>query len=292
MNRPDLVALRHALPPSPRTRFAPAPTGYLHLGHVVNAVYVWGLARALDGRVLLRIEDHDRGRSRPEYDRALLDDLAWLGLAADEGPVRQSENAEVYGDRLAALARERQVYACDCSRRALGSGPYGGRCRTRRLAPGRGRGMRVALDPGVERFEDALLGPQTQEPSSQCGDLLVRDRNGNWTYQFAVVVDDLRQRVDLVIRGADLLDSTGRQLALARMLGGSAPIYLHHRLILKPSGEKLSKASRDTGLRELRAAGWTPGQVLGEAAFQGGLMPQARPFTAAELPGLFTQAVA
>ena len=145
---------------------------------------------------------------------------------------------------------------CDCSRKELGPGPYPGRCRTRGLAAGRGRGVRVELGPGVERFDDGLLGPQAQEPAAQSGDLLLRDRLGNWTYQFAVVVDDLRQGVDLVVRGADLLDSTGRQLALGRLLGRPAPpVFLHHPLILKPSGEKLSKANRDTGLGELRARG-------------------------------------
>ena len=147
----------------------------------------------------------------------------------------------------------------------------------------------MELGPGVERFEDGLLGPQAQEPAAQSGDLLLRDRLGNWTYQFAVVGDDLRQGVDLVVRGADLLDSTGRQLALGRLLGRPAPpVFLHHPLILKPSGEKLSKANRDTGLGELRARGWSPDRVLGEAAARGGLLPQARRLAADELARLFT----
>jgi glutamyl-tRNA synthetase/glutamyl-Q tRNA(Asp) synthetase len=246
------------------------------------------MARALGGRVLLRIEDHDRGRCRPEYDRAVLEDLAWLGLVPDDGPVRQSDDATVYEEWLARLDRQRHVYLCDCSRRQLGPGPYEGRCRDRRLGPARARGTRVVLEPGVEHFDDALLGAQEQDPSKQCGDLLLRDRNGNWTYQFAVTVDDFRQDIDLVIRGADLLDSTGRQLALARMLGRrSPPVFAHHPLVLKASGEKLSKAGRDTGLRDLRAAGWTAARVLGEAAFQGGLLPLAHPLHVAELAGLF-----
>jgi glutamyl-Q tRNA(Asp) synthetase len=287
--RPDLDQLRRRLPAAPLTRFAPAPTGYLHLGHAANAVFVWGIARALGGRVLLRIEDHDRGRSRPEYERALLDDLAWLGLEPDSGPVRQSEDAAIYAECLEALAASAHVYVCGCSRKQIGERAYGGRCRHRGLAPGRERGLRLELAAGVERFDDAVLGPQVQEPARQCGDLLLRDRNGNWTYQFAVVVDDLRQGVDLVIRGADLLDSTGRQLAVARLLGRrSPPVFLHHPLIVKPSGEKLSKANADTGLRELRAAGWTPERVLGEAAFRCGLLPKARQLTAEALAPLFT----
>jgi glutamyl-tRNA synthetase/glutamyl-Q tRNA(Asp) synthetase len=289
VSRPDLDALRRRLPPSPLTRFAPAPTGYLHLGHAVNAVFVWGLARALGGRVLLRIEDHDRGRSRAEYDHALLEDLAWLGLEADLGPVRQSDDGHAYATHLAALAASHHVYACDCSRKELGPGPYRGRCRTRGLVAGRGRGLRLELGPAEERFDDALLGLQTQKPASQSGDLLLRDRLGNWTYQFAVVVDDLRQGVDLVVRGADLLDSTGRQVRLARLLGRPAPpVFLHHPLILSPSGDKLSKANRDTGLRELRARGWTADRVLGDAAYRAGLLPQARRLDAGELAGVFT----
>src|SRR5437762_755507 len=136
------------------SRFAPAPTGYLHVGHVLNAVYVWGITRAHAGRVLLRIEDHDAQRSRAEYEAALLDDLRH--------------------------------------------------------------------------------GRQVQQPSKQCGDLLVRDRHGNWTYQFVAAVDDFVQGVTLVIRGDDLLASTGRQILLARLLGrDQPPRFLHHSLIMK-----------------------------------------------------------
>jgi hypothetical protein len=137
---------------------------------------------------------------------------------------------------------------CACSRKDLAEmagdpvneeTPYGGRCRELGLAPGPGRGMRVVLEPGSESFVDLALGPQEQDPSLRCGDLLLRDRLGNWTYQFSVVVDDFRQGVHLVIRGQDLLSSTGRQLRLARMLGRPlAPAYLHHQLIYNPSGTK------------------------------------------------------
>ncbi len=271
------------------TRFAPAPTGYLHLGHVANALAVWGVARGLGARVLLRIEDHDRQRCRPEYEAALLDDLDWLGFVPDIAPTaefrrgatryRQSDNGPAYAAALARL-RERghRVYACDCSRKALlartgvGEAPegsdlrYDGFCRNRGLTPAPGRGMRVELAPGPERFEDLRLGPLVQEPARQCGDLLLRDRLGNWTYQFAVVVDDWEQGVDLVVRGEDLLDSTGRQLALARMLGRpAAPRFLHHALIRKPGGAKLSKADHDTGVRDLRAAGAARDELLAKA---------------------------
>ena len=277
-----------------RTRFAPAPTGYLHLGHVANALHVWQTARARGASVLLRIEDHDRQRCRPEYERALLEDLDWLGFTPDIGTTdefrrgasiyRQSDSGHEYEAALERLAAAgHRVYACDCSRKddaALtppsGSGerPYGGRCRERGLAPGPGRGLRVVMPPGVERFEDLRLGPQVQEPIQQCGDLLLRDRLGNWTYQFAVVVDDMRHAIDLVVRGEDLLDSTGRQIALARMLGrATPPSFLHHPLILKPGGEKLSKGNRDTSVRDLRAAGIGRDEVIRRAAQAVGLSP-------------------
>jgi len=288
------------------TRFAPSPTGHLHLGHLLNAIYVWRLARHAGGQVRLRIEDHDRERSRPEFERAILDDLEWLGFAPDlpaiaafrAGPCggRQSDHPERYAAALACLDRDLRVYGCDCSRAEIlrrtgaladarsgrgGDAPrearpaapgdtaelrYDGFCRTRGLRPGSGVGTRVRLDPGVETFDDGMLGPQQQEPMAQCGDVLVRDRRGNWTYQFAVTVDDLVEDVTDVIRGRDLLTSTGRQIQLARLLGRSAPpAFLHHPLILGADGEKLSKSRGDTALRELRAAGLSPAEAIARA---------------------------
>jgi len=256
------------------SRFAPAPTGFLHLGHVVNAAYVWRETRARGGRVLLRIEDHDRQRSRREYDAALLEDLAWLGFSADAPPVRQSERGAIYEAALARLRAQGLVYACRCSRADIEAVDraadtelrYPGTCRDCRWPDAPGAGIRVRLDPTVERFVDVRHGPQEQRPSAQCGDLLVRDREGNWTYQFAATVDDCVQGITLVIRGDDLLESTGRQIQLARLLGrGEPPQFLHHPLIMKSESQKLSKSDRDTGLRELRAAGWTPAQVIERA---------------------------
>jgi glutamyl-Q tRNA(Asp) synthetase len=252
------------------TRFAPSPTGYLHLGHVVNAIYVWGVARAAGGRVLLRMEDHDRLRCRPEYVTAILEDLAWLGFEPDEGLrplLRQSDRAQVYEQALERLRATHHVYACDCSRKQMAGERYDGRCRDRGLREARGCGVRLRIEPGPERFEDILLGTLEQTPADQCGDLLLRDRDGHWTYQFAVTVDDMLQGITHVIRGIDLLASTGRQLRLARMLGRiDLPAYLHHPLVLKPNGEKLSKSSGDTGVRELRRAGMTAADVIGLAS--------------------------
>lgn len=244
------------------TRFAPAPTGHLHLGHVVNALHVWGAARDRDGQVLLRIEDHDRQRSKPEYEQAIVEDLAWLGFVHDGPLVRQSERDAIYRKALQPLIDRELVYGCTCARAER----YPGTCREKDIALTDGVGWRVRMEPGAERFFDELLGPQEQDPSLQCGDLLVRDRLGNWTYQFAVTVDDHLQRITDVIRGVDLLPSTGRQIRLARLLGRvTPPRFWHHPLVMKSPTQKLSKSDGDTGIRDLRAAGWTAEQVLAKA---------------------------
>ena len=292
MIRPDLQALAARFTAPPLTRFAPSPTGYLHLGHVVNAIYTWGVAGALGGRVLLRIEDHDRIRCRPEYDSALLEDLDWLGFVPDSGrhPVlRQSDNPRVYADALERLRQSHHVYVCGCSRKDIGGERYDGRCRERGLAPGPARGVRVRLAPDVERIDDALIGTLRQAPADQCGDILLRDRDGHWTYQFAVTCDDVRHGVTLVVRGQDLASSTGRQVALSRMLGRTdPPVFLHHPLILKKDGEKLSKASGDTGIREMRQRGASPAEVIGRAAAAVGLLAAAEPLEATRVATLFT----
>jgi glutamyl-tRNA synthetase/glutamyl-Q tRNA(Asp) synthetase len=259
------------------TRFAPAPTGHLHLGHVVNALHVWGAAHERDGRVLLRIEDHDRQRSRPEYEASIIEDLAWLGFVHDGPLIRQSERDAIYRRALQPLIDREMVYGCTCTRSEIESGTgsrepgtgerrYPNTCREKEIGLTGAVGWRVRIDPGTERFFDECLGPQEQEPSRQCGDLLVRDRLGNWTYQFVATVDDHLQKITDVIRGEDLLASTGRQIRLARLLGRTTPPrFWHHPLVMKSPGQKLSKSDGDTGIRDLRAAGWTREAVLDQA---------------------------
>ncbi len=265
----------------PLTRFAPAPTGFLHLGHVANAIRVWGLARSVGGRVLLRIEDHDRQRSRPEFEAALLEDLAWLGFVADLGPVRQSDDPGPYRAATDRLRAADLVYGCDCARSTFRAwterhghpwtGPgCPGDCRGRDLD---GPVLRVALGGGDESWPDGSLGPLSG-PVAAGGDLAIRDRHANWTYGLCVVVDDLRQGIDLVIRGQDLLAATPDQIRLGRLLGRpDPPSFHHHELIRRPDGSKLSKSSGDTGVRELRAAGWTAGRVIEAAAAASGWTP-------------------
>jgi len=262
------------------TRFAPAPTGFLHLGHVVNALHVWQAAHDRDGRVLLRIEDHDRQRSRPEYEAAIIVDLAWLGFQHDGAITRQSERDALYRKALQPLIDRELVYGCSCSRaeilaatpstslRASGGQSaaelrYPNTCRDRGFPLADDVGWRLRMEPGTESFFDEICGPQVQDPSAQCGDLLLRDRLGNWTYQFAVTVDDHLQKITDVIRGVDLLASTGRQIRLARLLGRVAPPrFAHHGLVMKSVTEKLSKSDGDTGVRDLRASGWSAEAVL------------------------------
>lgn len=301
------VAARSLPPLSPwRTRFAPAPTGFLHLGHAVNAVYVWGLARAFGGEVLLRIEDHDRIRSKPEYEAALLDDLDWLGLAPDLGatadyrrgahPLRQGDRNDRYQEVLDRLESAGLAYPCTCTRREIqartgrsgGELRYPGTCRGRRVDPAATPIRRLRLEPREIVFHDLLVGERREVPATRSGDLLLRDRDGHWTYQLAVVVDDLDQGIDVVIRGEDLLGSTGRQIQLAGILGREQPPrFLHHPLVRDERGRKLSKSDRDTGLRELREIGWSAERVLGEAARLAGLQEEARPIAADDLFRLF-----
>ncbi len=301
---PSLRQNLEKLPLGLRTRFAPSPTGYLHLGHVASALYVWGIAQARQGHVLLRIEDHDAQRCRPEFTAALVEDLEWLQLidATTESSI-QSDHPQRYVAALASLEQKAEVYACTCSRKAIAERLtrepprselfYDGYCRSQRihatteLTPG-GAGLRLHLPPQTFVFDDLMQGAQEQTPSLQCGDLLLRERAGSWTYHFCVTVDDAEEEIDLIIRGTDLLDACGRQRQLAELLGRPTPPYLlHHPLIVDETGQKLSKRFGSTALRTLRASGYTPAEVLGLAAHTVGLLSAEQPIAARDLGGLF-----
>ena len=274
----------------PRSRFAPSPTGLLHLGHAISAIYVWSLTRALGGQVVLRIEDHDLSRCRKPFEEAILRDLDWLGFAPDEGvctvsqpsPFRQSDHLERYA-QSEQLVRHRghHIYGCDCSRKAIlahaqpehGELKYPGHCRQRNLSPETPRGSRLQLQPKTVEFADLCLASQEQIPADQCGDLLIKDRNGHWTYQWAVTVDDFKENMSLIIRGEDLLSSTGRQILCGEMLGRERPAdFFHHPLIVDQQGQKLSKRDGSTGIQELRASGYHPHSVLALAAQKVGMI--------------------
>lgn len=257
---------------------------------------MWGLARASGGTVLLRIEDHDRQRSRPSFDAGLVEDLDWLGFVPDTGPVRQTDSdaSAAYVDALGRLRADGLAYGCTCTRstfsawasahrRAWRGAGCPGDCRVTGVPE---TTIRVALGAGTEAWEDSLLGDQVGEVGTG-GDLVVRDRHGHWTYGFAVVVDDLRHRIDLVVRGEDLLEATAAQIRLSKALGRSdPPRFAHHTLIRRPDGRKLSKADGSTGIRDLRSAGWSREAVIGATAAAIGLVDAARPMPPAEAAAL------
>lgn len=294
----DIVARLRAAQAEPFvTRFAPSPTGYLHLGHVVSALFVWGIGRALGARIILRVEDHDRTRCRPVYEKALFDDLAWLGFEAD-ATFRQSDDETMYEDAIATWRRYPGVYACACSRkdiqlRSPASGNedelrYDGWCRQRGHTPGPGRGLRLVMGPEEVAFTDLWLGGRAQNPSEQCGDTLLKDRDGYYTYQCAVVADDVRQGVNLVIRGQDLTASTGRQILMGRWLGRKKDaFFLHHPLAQDSSGRKLAKRDFSEAIGKRRAQGESAAKLLGESAHAAGLLSAPAPLSLAECMELF-----
>jgi len=284
-----------------RSRFAPSPTGYLHLGHIASAVYVWGIGRKLGAEIILRMEDHDRGRYRREYEEAILKDLEWLGFQPDHGvesldkpsTYRQSDCLADYQAASEKLKKTGLVYFCDCSRKKInqtsaGELFYDGHCRNRNLDSANA-GLRLTIDAEAqESFDDLLLGACTQVPAKQCGDLLLRDRTGNWTYQFGVSVDDYNQDIDLVIRGEDLTASTGRQIYLARKIGRNLPArFCHHPLISDLEGRKLSKRDFAEPVAKHREDGANPGDLLGAAAQLVGLLSRPKRLQVSDMTELF-----
>ena len=230
-------------------RFAPSPSGPLHAGSLVAALASYLDARAHRGRWLLRIEDIDEPRTVPGAESAILRQLETLGLRWDEDPIRQTARHPLYERAFARLRDAGRVYGCACVRRELPPGPYPGTCRPPAGTGSRPiRSWRFLVEPGVETFTDRWLGPQSQDVAAEVGDFIVRRADGLWAYQLVVVVDDGDQGVTDVVRGADLLDSTARQLQLARALGVPAPRVLHVPLILDAAGHKLSKQNHAPAL--------------------------------------------
>ena len=250
-------------------RFAPSPTGPLHFGSLVAALASWLDAKRAEGRWLLRIEDLDQPRVMPGAEDAILKQLEGLGLGWD-GIVRQSERLELYGDALRRL--EAHCYACACTRRELedsalaidGSRIYPGTCRNGLPAGKRARAIRVHTDFEPILFTDRAQGDMAQSVEREVGDFVLRRADGQYAYQLAVVVDDAAQEVTDVVRGADLLDSTARQIHLQRLLDAPTPRYLHVPVAVNAAGEKLSKqtAARAIGPGELRPALQFLGQVV------------------------------
>ncbi len=288
-----------------RGRFAPSPTGELHLGNARTALLSWLWARAAGGSYLLRVEDLDAPRVRPGLAEQQLDELRWLGLDWDGEPVRQSTRADAYDAAIARLGEH--VYECFCSRAEIAAasaphapsdeGPrYPGTCRalTRAEREERRRirapALRLRVPDGAIAFEDELAGPQSFDVQAQVGDFVLRRADGVHAYQLAVVVDDAESRVTQVLRGADLLPSTARQLILYQLLGCPAPRWAHAPLVLSASGERLAKRDRSASLAALRAGGQDPAAVVARLARISGLQPLGSPrellagFTLAMVP--------
>ncbi len=265
-----------------RGRFAPSPTGRLHLGNLRTCLLAWLQVRRAGGRFVLRMEDIDRGRSRAEYAAGIFEDLRWLGFDWDEGPdvggpfapYTQSERLDRYREVLARWQAEAWVYPCTCSRKDLlaaagaphagEEGPvYPGTCREALSHPERPRAWRFHVPRGTEvRFADGLLGGQAQDAAREVGDFIVW-RNDGWpSYQMAVVCDDADMEITDVVRGADLLASTARQILLFGALGRPAPRWHHVPLWLDDAGERLAKRSGGYLIADLRTEGVAPEQAL------------------------------
>jgi glutamyl-tRNA synthetase len=287
---------------SPDGRFAPSPTGTLHLGNLRTALLAWLFARSQDARFLVRMEDLDTGRVRERFYDEQLRDLAALGLDWDGPVVRQSERLELYAEAVEELRGDGLIYECWCTRAEireaasaphcdLPEGAYPGTCRrltgaqrAERAATGRPPALRVCADAAAVTFEDRLAGRVT----GVVDDFVVRRNDGAFAYNLAVVVDDAHQGVGEVVRGADLLDSTPRQLWLGARLGLPAPRHAHVPLMLGPDGARLAKRHGAVTLADRAALGEGPDEVRALLAASVGLAEPGEPVTPGELVARFS----
>ena len=284
-----------------RGRFAPTPSGRMHLGNVFSALVAWLSARAAGGSMVLRIEDLDPRAQHPGVAQTLIEDLAWLGLTWDEGPYWQSGRADVYAQALARLDAAGLLYPCFCTRADLraasaphasdGALVYPGTCRglsaeeVARRSAVRPPSVRLRVpdadDPaGTIEFVDQAYGPHRENLARDCGDFLVRRSDGVVAYQLAVVVDDALMGVTQVVRGHDLLPSCARQTYVARLLGWEPPRYGHVPLLVAPDGRRLAKRDQDLDLGALRERGVSAERIVGTLAAAAGLADagcEARP---------------
>ena len=286
-------------------RYAPSPSGRMHLGNLMCCLLAWLSAKSKGGQVLLRIEDLDAVRCPRVYADAIMDDLAWLGLAAD-GPtptVYQSERSEIYQQYYDILLKKGLVYPCFCSRSQLhaasaphrsdGQVVYAGTCRglsdaeIARRSLTRAPAFRVQVPDEEIAFTDGHLGRYAENLARDCGDFYLRRADGVFAYQLAVVVDDALMGVTEVVRGSDLLSSTPRQLWLYRELGLTAPQFYHLPLLLAPDGRRLSKRDGDQSLENLRAR-YTPQEIIGKLAYVCGLQGTPAPASPQELVPAFS----
>ena len=326
-------------------RFAPSPTGYLHEGHLLSALYVWAAAKKWDLKVHLRIEDHDQSRARPAYIAGIREDLAWLGFHYDSQSI-QSARTAIYKAALQKLEAKSLVYPCYCSRKQLqeenprsetGEIIYQGKCFFRRerhpftlsswrepkaddriheiqnimdpiaelqgdksnlllgdrlrreigdsrseagMTEERPHSLRFIVPDRVIDWHDLRLGDFHENPKLQCGDFPIRDRENQWTYHFAVCVDDIDEKITHIVRGEDIRNSTARQIVLMEALGRTKlPIYLHHPLIFDTNHKKLSKRELAHSLRQDKEAGVTPEMLFGRVCHKAHLTENDAPIS-------------
>lgn len=281
-------------------RFAPSPSGRMHLGNVFSALMAWCSVRKQDGTMLLRIEDLDPDRCRSEYAEQLKNDLLWLGLDWDAESARQSTRTEVYRAYFDNLSRCGLIYPCYCTRNELhdasaphaadGQPIYPGTCRTltqeQRAEKTRQPAWRICVPDGKVCFTDGVFGEQAENLARDCGDFTLRRSDGVYAYQLAVVADDGEAGVSEIVRGCDLLSSTPRQIWLQRQLGFSQPSYFHVPLLIAPDGRRLSKRDRDLDLGALQQR-FTAPELIGRLAFAAGLTETDDPISAASLAARF-----
>ena len=284
-------------------RFAPSPSGRMHLGNLWSSLLAWLAARSQGGRMVLRLEDLDTERCTRAWCDQVMRDLEWLGLDWDNEPVYQSQRTEVYRAAFAQLEERGLIYPCYCTRaeRLAASAPhrsdgvviYNGRCRRlspqerEELARTRRPAWRVEVPEETVSFTDHIQGPFSQNLARECGDFILRRSDGVYAYQLAVVVDDAAMGVTQVVRGSDLLDSTPRQLWLQAQLSLPHPEYGHVPLLLSPDGRRLAKRDRDQELGELQRQYSAP-ELVGRLAHLAKLIPEPAPVTPAELLPLFS----
>ena len=282
-------------------RFAPTPSGRMHLGNVFAALVAWLSVRHDQGHLVLRMEDLDTQRTSDAFARILREDLLWLGLEWDEETQPQSQRSEVYQEYFEKLEAMGLLYPCYCTRSQLhsvnaphlsdGTYVYTGTCRNltpqQRAAFGRAPAWRVKVDDRLWTVNDRIQGTYRENLSTDCGDFVVRRADGVYVYQLAVTVDDALAGVNQVVRGTDLLSSAPRQMYLQDLLGFPHPEYAHVPMLLAPDGRRLSKRDKDLDLGYLREH-TTPEKLIGVLAHSAGLLEQPVPISAKELSSIFS----
>lgn len=298
---------------TPRGRFAPSPSGRMHLGNAWTALLAWLDIRKQNGAMVLRMEDLDPDRSRPDYAAGLLADLRWLGLDWDEGPdvggpaapYCQSQRSHYYQAAFDKLLQAGLVYPCFCSRAELRLAasaphagdtevPYSGRCAaltelavTKLRAADRRPSYRLRVGDAAVEYSDEVYGRQKQVLRQECGDFVIRRSDGVFAYQLAVVVDDAAMGISRVLRGADLLASTPRQIYLWHLLAASPPTFIHVPLLIGRDGSRLSKRHGSLAIAALRGAGVPAQKIVGQLAAWAGLIDRPMPASPRELVSVF-----